>query len=163
MLLHTILSVDITVTVIHIKKYFAIRLDNTSRHWEKLLKNFFRQIEFNTVCLRGKHRQHINEIRNLEQQTNMCRKLLLFSTNLFWYLFKLATLFTHTYLHNTYISLSIVNIWQVVNLENVRKQIVSLIFHLSYLLLSCYFDNFLLERRQKNINVQTIYNILHIL
>ena len=88
------------------------------------------------VC--GKHRQHINYEGNLKQQTNMCRKLFLFITNLFWYLFKLAT-----YLQHTCISLNIVNIWQAVNLENVRKQIVSVIFHLSYSFLSCYLGNIL--------------------
>ena len=68
----------------------------------------------------------------------MCRKLFLFITNLFDTYLSLLL-----YLLHTYISLSIVNIWQAVNLENVRKQIVSVIFHLSYSLLSCYFGNFL--------------------
>ena len=94
------------------------------------------------VC--GKHRQHINYERNLKQQTNMCRKLFLFITNLFDTYLSLLL-----YLLHTYISLNIVNIWQAVNLENVRKQIVSVIFHLSYSLLSCYFGNILLYLIEK--------------
>ena len=93
------------------------------------------------VCV--KHRQHINYEGNLKQQTNMCRKLFLFITNLFWYLFKLATLLaTYLYIlkHRQHLARCQ---FRKCKKTNCLCNLSHPAFHISCSLLSCYFGNLL--------------------